>query len=254
LAKGRIASKELKRDPLMEQYLTTSSWVKSRTRPLITGLTIVAVITAAVLLFWLISSRRSRAAADSLGEAFKVAEATVANPVPPVVNGYAFTTEDEKSRKAYEAFNKTAVDYPSYYGEVARFYAATYQLKFDAPAAEATLKDLAQKESTIGAQARLALAQRYEGTGRLDEAMATYQNLLKQPGDLAPLFVRYNIARVLEAQGKTKEAADAYFEVAKDGKSVGVGSAAMTKLSALDPSRLEQLPPPEATNPLAGLR
>lgn len=238
----------------MEQYLTTSSWVKSRTRPLLTGLTIVAVIAAAVLLFWLISSRRSRAAADALGEAFKVAEAIVANPVPPNTTGYAFTTEDEKARKTFEAFDKAARDYPSYYGDLAQFYAATNQLKFDAPAAEATLKNLAQKDSTIGAQARLALAQRYEGSGRLDEALTAYQDLLKRPGDIAPLFIRFNIARVYEAQGKLKEAADGFFEVAKDGRSIGIGASAMTKLSILDPARLEQLPPPEATNPLAGFR
>jgi tetratricopeptide (TPR) repeat protein len=178
----------------------------------------------------------------------------VANPVPAVVNGYAFTSEDEKARKAYEAFNKTAHDYPSYYGDIARFYAATYQLKFDAPAAEATLKELAQKNVEISANAKLALAQRYEGSGRLDESLVVLQDLLKQPGDLSTLFIRFNIARVYEAQGKTKEAADEYFNVAKDAKSIGVGASAMTRLAVLDPARIEQLPPPEPTNPLAGLR
>jgi tetratricopeptide (TPR) repeat protein len=254
LTKGRLDAKELKRDPLMEQYITASSWIKSQSRTLLTVFTVAAVIIVAVLLFLVISSRRSRAASDSLGEAFKVAEATVANPVPAVVNGYAFTSEDEKARKAYEAFNKTAHDYPSYYGDFAKFYAATYQLKFDAPAAEATLKELAQKNSEISAQAKLALAQRYEGSGRLDESLATLQDLLKQPGDLSTLLVRFNIARVYEAQGKTKEATDEYFGVAKDAKSVGIGTSALTRLSVLDPARVEQLPPPEPSNPLAGLR
>ena len=156
MTKGRLDAKELKRDPLMEQYITTSSWIKSRTRPILTILTVVAVIVVAVLLFFMISSRRSRAAADSLGEAFKVADAVVANPVPAVVNGYAFSSEDEKNRKAFEAFNETAHDYPSFYGDIAKFYAATYQLKFDAPAAEATLKELAHKNSEISGQANLA--------------------------------------------------------------------------------------------------
>lgn len=181
MAKGRLDAKELKRDPLMEQYITTSSWIKSRTRPILTGLTIVAVIVVAVLLFFMISSRRSQAAADSLGEAFKVADAVVANPVPAVVNGYAFTSEEEKARKAYEAFNKTAHDYPSYYGDIAKFHAATFQLKFDAPAAEATLRELAQKNAEISAQAKLALAQRYEASGRVDESLTVYQDVLKTP-------------------------------------------------------------------------
>ncbi len=238
----------------MEGFLASSSWIKSRSRPILTGLTVVAVIAALALIFWLISSRRSRAAADALGEAFKVADAIVANPVPPNVTGYAFTSEDEKVRKTFEAFDKVARDYPSYYEDLARFYAATNQLKFDAPAAEATLKGLAQKDSPMASQAALGLAQRYEGTGKLDEALAAYEALLKKPGDLAPLFIRYNIARMYEAQGKTKEAADTYFEVARDARSIGIGATAMTRLSTLDPTRLEQLPPPEATSPLAGFR
>ncbi|MEP7274601.1 MAG: tetratricopeptide repeat protein [Acidobacteriota bacterium] len=254
MAKGRVGAKELRRDPLMEQYITTSSWIKTRTRPILTGLTVVAVIAAAILIFWQITSRRERAAADALSEAFKVTEAVVANPLPPNATGYAFTTEEEKDRKIFEAFDKVAHDYPSYYGDLARFYAASSQLKFDPPAAEVTLKDLATRDSSVGAQAKFALAQRYEGSGRLDESLTTLQDLLKKPGDLAPLVIRFTIARVYDAQGKTKEAADAYFEIAKDARSVGIGAVAMAKLSALDPARLDQLPAPEASSPLAGFR
>ena len=252
MAKGRVAAKELKRDPLMDQYLTTRSWVQSRSRPLVIGLTVTAVVAAAILIFWMISSSRDRAASESLADAFKVAEATVANPIPPNVTGYAFASEDEKNRKAYEAFEKVARDYPSYYGDLARYCAATYQLKFDATKAEATLKDLAQRDSTVAAQARLALAQRYAASGRLDDAVTTLQQLKSKPGDVAPLLIDLKMAEVYEAQGKIKEAIELYFSIAKTSRSAGVGTMASTRLAALDPARLDQLPPPEPTSPFAG--
>lgn len=254
MTKGRITAKELKHDPLMDQYLTTRSWIQARSRPLLLGLTVAAVIGAAILIFWLVTSRRERGAAESLSEAFKVAEAIVANPVPPNTPGYAFTSEDEKNRKAFEAFDKAARDYPSVHGDLARFSGAMFQIKFDAQKAEVTLKELAAKNSAISPQAKLALAERYEASGRLDEAIAAYNELKTKPGDISPLLINFSIARVYEAQGKNKEAADMYFSVAKDSKSVGIGTVALTRLSTLDPSRLTELPPPEPSSPLAGFR
>jgi len=236
----------------MDQYLTTRSWVRSRSRPILIALTAAAVIAAAVLITWMIISSRNRAAADSLAEAFKVAEANVSNPIPPNVAGYAFTSEEEKNRKTYEAFEKVAHDYPSYYGDLARYCAATYQLKFEPSKAEATLKDMAQRDSVIAAQARMALAQRYEASGRLDEAITALQQLKAKPGDVAPLLIDLKTAEIFEAQGKVKEAADLYFKIATISRSGGIGTIASTRLAALDPARLDQLPPPEPTSPFSG--
>src|SRR6266508_564515 len=68
----------------------------------------------------------------------------------------------EKHRAAYQAFTQAANEYPSYNGDTGRYFAAVHQLYFDPDKAEATLKELAQKGSDVGAQARMALAQRYE--------------------------------------------------------------------------------------------
>jgi tetratricopeptide (TPR) repeat protein len=245
LAKGRISAQQLKRDPLMEQYIASSAWVKERSRPLLTGLIVVAVVIAASLIFYAVSSRRERSAGEALAEAFRVDQAVVANPLPANRQGYAYTTEDEKHRKAYEAFEKAARDYPSYYGDLARYYAATHQLYFDAPKAEAALQQLAQQDSSVSAQARLALGERYEVTGRLNEALAEYQKLKAKPGDAAPSLIDFNIARTYEAMGKTKEAADLYFSVASQDQGSGLGTMSVTRLTALDPARVEQLPSPE---------
>ena len=59
------------------------------------------------------------------------------------------------------------------------------------------------------------------------------------------------MARVYETMGKTKEAADLYFAIAsnKDLRSSNVGEAAVDRLAAIAPEKVDQLPPPRADRP-----
>lgn len=255
MAKGRVSAQQLKRDPLMEQYVATSAWAKSNSRPILKYLTIAAVALAVVAIVWMIFSRRANNASEALAEAFRWNDAQVANPIPPNPIGYYATTEDEKHHKAYEAFTKAANSYSSYYGDLARYYAATHQLFFEPDKAEATLKELSQKDSAVGSQARLALAERYEATGKNEDALAEYQKLKAKPGNVALGQVDYNMARVYEAMGKTKEAVDLYFAVAsnKDLRSTGLGNNSVSRLTVLAPEKVDQLPAAEPSNPFAGL-
>lgn len=241
----------------MDQYVKTTSWVQERSKPLLTYLTVAAAVIALALIVWLIFSRRATNAGEALAEAYRVNDAIVQNPIPPTVQGYAFTTQDEKHRKAYEAFTKAANDYPSYNGELARYYAATHQLYFEPEKAEVTLKELSQKDSPIGAQARMALAGRYEVAGKYDEAIAEYNKLKEKPGDFSVALLKLKMARAYEAAGKNKEAADLLFEIASDldVRSTPVGTEAVTRLTLIDPERVEKLPPPDPSkmSPAAGM-
>ncbi|MGH9801532.1 MAG: hypothetical protein ACRD82_14300, partial [Blastocatellia bacterium] len=158
MAKGRVSAQNLKRDPLMQQYVATTVWAKSNSRPILRWLTIAAVAIAVVGISWMLYSRRTSNAAETLAEAFRWNDAIVANPAPANPQGNVATSEDEKHRKAYEAFTKAANDYSSFYGDTARYYAAVHQIYFEPEKAEATLKELAGKDANIGSQARLALA------------------------------------------------------------------------------------------------
>ena len=101
----------------------------------------------------------------------------------------------------------------------------------------------------------MALALRYEATGKNQEAIDEYQKLKAKPGNISVAQVDFNTARVYEAMGKTKEAVDLYFAVAnnKDFRSIGLGTNAVSRLTILAPEKVDQLPPPESTSPLAGL-
>lgn len=254
MAKGRASAQDLKRDPLMQQYVATSAWAKSNSRPLLRWLTIAAVLVAVVAMGWMLYSRRASNAAEELAEAFRWNDAVVANPVPANPQGYVATSEDDKHHKAYEAFTKAANDYPSFYGDLARYYAAVHQLYFEPEKAEATLKELSAKTTDVGLQAQMALAQRYEAVGKNEEAVAEYQKLKAKPGAVTAL-IDFNIARVYEAMGKKDEAVNLYVNVAsnKDYRSTPLGTNCVNRLSVLAPEKIDQLPPAEQTNPFASL-
>ncbi|MFN0109751.1 MAG: hypothetical protein ACKVZH_12930 [Blastocatellia bacterium] len=255
MSKGRASAQNLKRDPLMQQYVATTIWAKGNSRPILKWLTIAAVIIAVVGIGWMLYSRRASNAAETLAEAFRWNDAIVANPAPPNPQGYVATTEEEKHRKVYEAFTKAANDYSSFYGDTARYYAATHQVYFEPEKAEATLKELAGKDADIAAQARLALAQRYEAIGKNDEAIAEYQKLKAKPGSVSTAIIDFNLARVYEAMGKKQEAVDLYFSIAnnKDYRSIALGTSCVNRLSVLAPEKVDQLPAAEQTNPFANL-
>jgi len=236
----------------MEQYLTTSVWVKERSRPIVKWSLIAAGLIALGALGWWFYLSREKNAAESMARAMVAHRAIVQNPLPnPVPGQAAFATEDEKHRAAYQAFTQAANEYPSYNGDTARYFAAVHQLHFEPDKAEATLKELAQKGSDVGAQARMALAQRYEAVGKNDDAIAEYQKLKTAPGQILPALIDLNVARVYETVGKTKEAVDLYFAIGsnKDLRSSEVGEAAVDRLAAIAPEKVDQLPPPDPAGP-----
>lgn len=250
MAKGRVSAQELKNDPLMNQYVNATTWAKDRSRPIVTWLTVAAVVIAVALVAWLLYSRRNTNAAESLARAMAIHDAIVANPLPPMNSGMVgFTTEDEKHRKAYEALEKAANEYPSYHGDLARYLAATHQLYFEAEKAEATLKSLAQKGGEVGSQAQMALAGRYEAAGKNEQAVEEYKKLKANPGTVPAALIDFNMARTLEALGRTQEAVDLYFGIAnnKDLRTTGLGTQSITRLAVLAPEKVDQLPPPEPT-------
>jgi tetratricopeptide (TPR) repeat protein len=257
LAKKRIAAQTLKRDPLMQQYVNTSSWVKGHSNPILTWLAVAAGVISLALIVWLFLSNRSENAAETLAMGFRYHDAIVQNPLPEKLSPgeAAFTTEAEKHRKAYEAFEKAASDYPSYNGEIGRFMAATHQLHFEPEKAEAALKELSLKDSETGARARLALAHRYEATGKYDDAIAEYQKLKSKPYNIPLAQIDINMAKIYELQGKNKEAVDLYFSIAsnKDWRSSQLGTTATERLTELAPEKIDQLPPPEPTSPFGGM-
>lgn len=244
MSREHISHQQLKHDPLMDQYLKTSQWAKPRSKQILMALGVVVAIALLFFGYQWYSKRSLEKAGNAFLDALKVDGAVVSDPLPPAQPGtYAFKTEDEKNKAAVAAFEKVAKDYPQY-ADVASFYAAVRQLKFDAAKGEEALKRLAEKNSAVTSQARLTLAERYETTGKHNEAIAEYQKLKAAPGDVPPDLIEFNMARTYQAMGKTQEAADLYFAIASRNreKPTAVNNEAINKLALLDPARIEKLP------------
>lgn len=240
----------------MDQYLKTSAWAKPRARQILMALGALGLVVLLVFGYQWYSKRSTEKAGNAFLEALKIDGATVSDPLPPPQPGiYAFKTEDEKTRAAVAAFEKVARDFPQY-ADVATYYAAVRQLKVDTAKGEETLKRLADKGAEVSGQARLALAERYEATGKHDAALAEYQKLKAKPGDVPPDLVDFNMARTYQAMGKTQEASDLYFNVASHNreKPNAVNSEALNKLTILDPARVEKLPEVNKEIPAMGSR
>ena len=186
MAREHVSPQQLKHDPLMDQYLKTSAWVKPRTRQILMAVGALVVIGLLFLGYQWYSKRTTEKAGNAFLDALKVDGATVSDPLPPPQPGfYAFKTEDEKTRAAIAAFEKVARDFPQY-ADVASYYAAVRQLKVDAAKGEEALKRLADKNSAVSGSARLTLGERYEMTGKYNEAVAEYQKLKTAASDVPP--------------------------------------------------------------------
>ncbi|MFN7931232.1 MAG: hypothetical protein U0Y68_25545 [Blastocatellia bacterium] len=226
--------------------MKTSAWVKPRMKPILIAVAAVVAVLALVFFVQWFMKRSTEKAGNAFLEALKTDAAVVADPLPPNLPAgqKAFKTEDEKNRAAVAAFEKLAKDYPSQYGEIGSYYAAVRQLKVDAAKGEEALKRLADKNSLVSGQARLTLAQRYEMAGKNNEAVAEYQKLKASPGDVPLDLIDFSLARTYETMGKTQEATELYFNVASHNreKPTAVNTEALTKLTLLDPARVDKLP------------
>jgi tetratricopeptide (TPR) repeat protein len=232
--------------------------VAGRGRQILYGLLILIVMAAAAygVVRW--RNKRSGEAEAAMGRAItingaEISPAPVAGSRDPV-----FSTQQERSQKAIEEFEKIATKYGEPYRSEARYFIATNELVTDRAKGETDLQALSQGSGEIATLAKFALAQAKEADGNLDEAARLYGEIAKQGSAIVtPDTANVRLASVYDKQGKKKEAADILFNMVetarkardKDGKPVPESSAvreAAQKLLKVDPARHAQLTPPPA--------
>ena len=146
-------------------------------------------------------------------------------------------------------------------GEKATYFAAVNRLSVDREAAIAELRVMAAADSPVGKLSKYALAQALAGDGKYDEAVPLFQELAAMNDPIvATETVKFDLASVYEKQDRKQEAADLYFDIAKnaseakdsEGKPVPMSETARdakTRLEALDPERAKQIIEPEPESP-----
>ena len=226
------------------------------------GIGAIVVLAILVFVFTTWSRRSSAAAQTALGKAIETSQVRVSD-TPPLAGSTekTFKTEADRANASIAEFQAVADKFGGAVGEKARYFVAVNRLVIDRPAGIQDLEGLAKSDSEVGKLAKFALAQTRADDGKLDEAVAMYQELLnvKDPV-VARDTINFQLAKVYEKQGKTKEAADIYYDIAKkaseakdaEGKPQRMTSTATDakeKLKQLDPERAKEIVEPSPESP-----
>jgi len=229
-------------------------------RNAVIALAVIAIVGGAVYL-WM--GRGEASAQAALGKAIAITTAPIVEIPASDSTEITFKTEKDRDAAALKAFDQVASEHGGDVAEKAKFLAATIRLKTDRKAALDMLKGLADASSETGELARFALGQALTDDGKFDEAIATYKRILSASEGVIPTDkVQFEVASVLEKQGKVGEAVTKYVEIAKKGVDAkdkegnpAPMSASATKakqrVEKLDPEKGKALVPAPITAPVA---
>jgi tetratricopeptide (TPR) repeat protein len=232
--------------------------VAGRGRQILYGLLVVIVIAAVGYGVKRWRDKHSGEAEAAMGRAITINGAEISAAPNPGSKDPVFSTQQERSQRAIEEFEKIAGKYGEPYRSEARYFIATNLLVTDRAKGESELQALSQGSGEIATLAKFALAQAKEADGNLDEAARLYGEIARQGSAIVtPDTANVRLASVYDKQGKKKEAADLLFNIVdtarkakdKDGKPVPESSAsreAAQQLLKIDPARHAQLTPPPA--------
>ncbi|HEX8288099.1 MAG TPA: hypothetical protein VF556_08890 [Pyrinomonadaceae bacterium] len=227
------------------------------------ALAAVAVLAVLIGIFYTWNRRSTAAAQTALGKAIEtsqaaVSEAPVAGTAP---TGKTFKTHRERAEAAIAEFQAVADKYSGDIAEKARYFIAVNKLMVDRPAAMQELENFAKSNDEVGKLSKFALAQAKTDDGKLDEAIALYQELAAMDNPIiAKDTIDFQLAQIYEKQGKKLEAEEIYFRIAKtaadakdsEGKAIPLSATAREakdKLEALNPERAKQIPETSTGSP-----
>jgi tetratricopeptide (TPR) repeat protein len=235
--------------------------VAGRRQQILYGLIAVVVIAVGIYAFVRWRHKHAEEAEAAMGRAIAINAAEIMPAPPPGSKDPVFSTQQERSERAIQEFQKIAAKYGDPYRTQAQYFIATNELVTDRLKAETDLQNLSQGSGDVAALSKYALAQAKEADGQLDEAARIYSELAKLSSPVVTAdSANLRLAEVYTKQGKKKEAADILFNIVstarnarnKDGKPVSESAAsreAAQELLKVDPTRYAQLPAP--ASPLA---
>ena len=225
----------------------------------------IAVLLIVVAIFWRWSGSNDAKAQAALGKAIETSQAQVTD-VPAAAGSTlkTFKTEKERAEASIAEFQAVVDKFGGAVGERAKYFIAVNKLSIDRAGAITELEGLSKTSGDIASLAKFALAQAKAADGKTDEAVALYQELAGSSNPVvAKDSINFELATLLEKQGKKTEAADIYFSIAKaaseakdaDGKPVPPGTTAREakdKLKELNPEKAKEIVEPTPENPLGG--
>jgi tetratricopeptide (TPR) repeat protein len=197
-----------------DQFITTTThgleWASENRRSVITTAAILLAVIVIVVLSAVIYNKRSDAASISFGAAMQEYQTPLAQPAQPVPPGVkTYPSIAARARAANALFQGVADQYgitPS--GQNARYFAGLTEIESgQTQQAEDTLKKVADGwDSNLAALAKFALAQLYRDSGRNDQAIDLYKDLMKKPTTTIPAgLAQLQLADLYQSEGNTAQ-------------------------------------------------
>src|SRR5262252_1037270 len=203
--------------------------IAGRRQQILYGL--VALIVVAIGIYAIVRWRHKHAdeAAAAMGRAIAINDADIGLAPPPGSRDPFFTSQQDRSERAIQEFEKIAAKYGEPYRTEARYFIATNELVTDRLKAETDLQNLTGGSGDVAVLAKYALAQAKEADGNLDQAAALYSQIASANSQVVTSdSANLRLAVVYNKQGKKKDASDILFKLIsaarnakdKDGKPV----------------------------------
>lgn len=224
--------------------------IEGKGRTILYAVAALAVIVALVGIYYAWNRRSNAAAQAALGRAIQTSQAFVGSTPPPGSTQRTFNTEEDRAKAAIAQFQDVVDKYGSPYEEKAKYFIAANKLRINRPEAIQELEQLSQMSGETGALSKFALAQARADDGQLDQAAALYRELAAMERSVvAKETINFELAQVLEKQGKTAEAADLYYNIAKaaaEAKDLEGSPVPMTETAREAKEKLEEIAPERA--------
>jgi len=235
-------------------------------RNILYGLAALAVLAVLIGIFSIWNRRSEAAAQTALGKAIETSQAQVSDsPAPAGSTAKVFKTDKERSEAAIAEFQTVVDKFGGAVEEKAKYFIAVNRLKLDRAAGIAELEPLSKSSGEIGALSKFALAQAKASDGKYDEAVTLYNELIGLSNPiLSKDTLNFELAQIYQKQGKTNEAADLYYNIAKaaseakglDDKPVPMSQTAREakdKLEEINPERAKEIVEPAPESPFGGM-
>ncbi len=197
-----------------DKFVTTTShgleWASENRRSVITTSAILLGVIVVIVLAGVLYNSRSNAASVAFGAAMQAYQTPLAQAEQPVPEGVkTYPSIAERAKAANALFQGVADKYGmTASGRNARYFVGLTQIEAgQTQQAEDTLKQVASGwNSDLAGLAKFALAQLYRDSGRNDQAIDIYNELIKKPTTTIPAgLAQLQLADVYQAEGKTDQ-------------------------------------------------
>jgi tetratricopeptide (TPR) repeat protein len=224
----------LKGDKFAQATKTGVTWVSGHRSNVVRWAVSVAIVLFAVIGLLVLWTVRETAAEAALGQAVDTYSAPLATPGAPAQTG-TYTKATDRSKAANQQFKAVADKYgwlPE--GSKARYFSGvTEQELGQTAAAEADLKSAAGSwNKNLANLAKIALASIYHQSGRDQQAIDMYNEIIAKPSDTVTAgTAQLDLADLYSATGKQDQARALWAKLKDSDKDGAAGSIAAQKLT-----------------------